>query len=96
MFDKHKSQFYEWLPFNRGVLDQVPKNLTTRRKWLGEDYKKNSNGAFLYRDKLVEIYGERNASRVKYVEAFEDSCYGSQLTKDNLTYYFPFLKSAKN
>lgn len=96
MFDKHVSQFYEWLPFNTGTLSQVPKDPAARRKWLGDDYKKNSNGAFLYRDKLVELYGKEEASKIKYVEAFEDSQYGELLTKANLTYYFPFLKPVNN
>ena len=91
MFDKHVSQFYEWLPFNTGELDQVPKDPVARRKWLGDKYKKDANGAFLYRDKLVEEYGKEDASRIKYVEAFEDSQYGALLTKENLHYYFPFL-----
>jgi LmbE family N-acetylglucosaminyl deacetylase len=96
MFDKHVSQFYEWLPFNTGELDQVPKDPAARRKWLGDKYKKESNGAFLYRDKLVELYGKEAASMIKYVEAFEDSQYGALLTKENLTYYFPFLKPVNN
>lgn len=95
MLDKHKSQYYDWLPFNRGELDQVPKDPAQRRKWLADKFKRQATGAFLYRDKLVELFGERRASRAKYVEAFEDSQYGSPLTKENLGFYFPFLKVEK-
>ena len=34
MLDCHVSKMYEWLPFNRGVLDQVPQDPRGRRKWL--------------------------------------------------------------
>src|SRR5215469_14399987 len=34
MLDAHVSQFYEWLPWTEGVLDQVPNDLAERKKWL--------------------------------------------------------------
>jgi LmbE family N-acetylglucosaminyl deacetylase len=91
MYDKHPSQMYEWLPFNQGILDQVPASETDRRKWLGET-RKDGSDATPYRSKLIEIYGKEKGSKVKYCEAFEDSGYGARLTKENMTYYFPFLK----
>lgn len=91
MYHQHKSQMYEWLPFNQGILDKVPASDADRRKWLGET-RKAGDDATPYRDKLIEIYGKEKGSKVKYCEAFEDSGYGARLTKENLTYYFPFLK----
>jgi N-acetylglucosamine malate deacetylase 1 len=91
MYHQHKSQMYEWLPFNQGILDQVPASDADRRKWLGEKRKGDSD-ATLYRDKLIEIYGPEKGAKIKYCEAFEDSGYGPKLTKENLLYYFPFLK----
>ncbi len=35
MYHQHKSQMYEWLPFNQGILDKVPASDSDRRKWLG-------------------------------------------------------------
>jgi LmbE family N-acetylglucosaminyl deacetylase len=32
--DAHSSQFYEWLPWLDGILDQVPQDPDARRKWL--------------------------------------------------------------
>ena len=91
MYHQHKSQMYEWLPFNQGILDQVPASDADRRKWLGEQRKSGSD-ATAYRDKLIEIYGPEKGAKIKYCEAFEDSGYGAKLTKENLFYYFPFLK----
>ena len=91
MYHQHKSQMYEWLPFNQGILDQVPASDADRRKWLGEK-RKGGSDATPYRDKLIEIYGPEKGAKIKYREAFEDSGYGAKLTKENLLYYFPFLK----
>jgi LmbE family N-acetylglucosaminyl deacetylase len=91
MYHQHKSQMYEWLPFNQGILDKVPSSDSDRRKWLGETRKPECD-ASPYRDKLIELYGKEKGSKIKYCEAFEDSGYGARLTKENLTYYFPFLK----
>ncbi|HLO59581.1 MAG TPA: PIG-L family deacetylase [Bacteroidales bacterium] len=90
MYHQHTSQMYEWLPFNRGILDQVPKTEADRRAWLGTQYKSNWD-AEPYRAKLIEEYGKDRGSKVKYCEAFEDSEYGTRLTKENIHHYFPFL-----
>lgn len=94
MYHQHKSQMYEWLPFNRGGLDQVPVSDSDRRTWLGETRKGGSNAA-PYRDKLIELYGNEKGSKIKYCEAFQDSGYGTRLTKENISYYFPFLITEK-
>jgi LmbE family N-acetylglucosaminyl deacetylase len=91
MYHQHPSQMYEWLPFNQGVLDQVPASEADRRKWLGET-RKGSSDATPYRAKLIELYGQERGSKIKYCEAYEDSGYGARLTKENMTWYFPFLK----
>jgi LmbE family N-acetylglucosaminyl deacetylase len=91
MYHQHPSQMYEWLPFNQGILDQVPASDADRRAWLGKTRKSGSD-AEPYRAKLIELYGKEKGSKIKYCEAFEDSGYGARLTKENMTYYFPFLK----
>ena len=91
MYHQHKSQMYEWLPFNRGELDQVPASDADRRVWLGKT-RKEEFSAIPYRDKLVELYGSERGNKIRYCEAFEDSGYGARLTNENMSYYFPFLK----
>jgi len=91
MYHQHKSQMYEWLPFNRGELDRVPASDTDRRKWLGETREIGSDTS-PYRDKLIELYGKEKGEKIKFCEAFQDSGYGARLTKENMFYYFPFLK----
>jgi LmbE family N-acetylglucosaminyl deacetylase len=94
MYHQHKSQMYEWLPFNRGALDQVPVSDADRRIWLGKT-RKGGSDAGPYREKLIELYGNEKGFQVKYCEAFQDSGYGTRLTKENINYYFPFLKPVK-
>lgn len=96
MLHQHKSQVYEWLPFNEGKLDQVPLSDNDRRNWLGKSYKNITSSAKPFRDKLIEFYGIEKGTRIKYCEVFQDSQYGTKLTKENLYYYFPFLKSEEN
>jgi N-acetylglucosamine malate deacetylase 1 len=91
MYHQHKSQMYEWLPFNQGILNEVPASDAERRVWLGEKRKGNSD-ANPYREKLIELYGTEQGGKIKYCEAFQDSGYGTRLTKENMDYYFPFLK----
>ncbi len=91
MYHQHKTQMYEWLPYNRGVLSEVPASDADRRKWLGETRKKAFDAA-PYREKLKELYGPEKGEAIKYCEAFEDSGYGTRLTPENLHYYFPFIK----
>lgn len=92
MYHQHKSQMYEWLPFNQGKLDQVPKSDEDRRIWLGKTRKEWSD-ADPYRKKLIELYGTEKGSGIKYCEAFQDSGYGARLTSENIDYYFPFIKN---
>ena len=91
MYHQHTSQMYEWLPFNRGDLDKVPVSEKDRRAWLGET-RKGGFEATPYRSKLIELYGQEKGSSIKYCEAFQDSGYGTKLTKENIKIYFPFFK----
>jgi len=94
MYHQHTSQMYEWLPFNMGILDQVPATDAERRAWLGKMRKYAWNAA-PFRAKLVELYGAERGNKVQYCEVFQDSEYGMRLTKENLYYYFPFLPAQK-
>lgn len=92
MYNCHTSQMYEWLPYNAGVLDQVPEKENDRRAWLAANRKKTDEEiASLYRDKLIELYGAKKGSKIKYAEAFELSEYGSKFNKDEVKVYFPFV-----
>lgn len=88
----HTSQMYEWLPYNRGTLDQVPKDAAKRRSWLRESREPRARQiADLYRDRLIELYGGEKGKQIRYAEAFEVCEYGASLSDANLKTLFPFF-----
>jgi len=91
MYNCHESQMFEWLPYNRGGLDEVPEGEAARRAWLAESRKPASARlADRYRDKLIELYGPERGRAIRYAEAFENSEYGGPLTPENIKRLFPF------
>lgn len=92
MLDAHVSQFYEWLPFNQGVLDAVPKDKGERRIWLANFVKdRAAETADRFRILLGVLYGKKDGAAVKYAEAFEACEYGMQMTAENRKELFPFF-----
>ena len=93
MYDCHISQFYEWLPWNAGIIDQVPSGKSERREWMAKRRREEAeNLANKYREKLIELYGSVEGKKIKFAEAFEDSEYGTRITKENIAILFPFIR----
>lgn len=82
--DAHTSQFYEWLPWVDGELEQVPKDPAERKKWLSKERTPRMPDAI--RNALAKRYG--NAG-VKHYEAFEVCEYGRQPSMEELSNLFP-------
>lgn len=86
----HDSQMFNWLPYNRGELDQIPKEHGARLVWL-----KGWHGARLreqadrFRKELIAAYGPERGAKVEYAEAFEISEYASKLTPEAKEKLFP-------
>jgi LmbE family N-acetylglucosaminyl deacetylase len=92
MLHQYESQMYEWLPYNIGMLDEVPDDEAARREWLPKRYEpRNRRLADRFRDELVETYGEKRGNDVEYAEAFEHCEFGGPLTEANRDVLFPFL-----
>jgi len=88
----HASQVYEWLPYNRGELTQVPMDDDARRAWLAQAMMRSSAAvADRYRSLLVRLYGPERGARVRFAEAFEGCEYGSPLTQEAIGRLFPFF-----
>jgi LmbE family N-acetylglucosaminyl deacetylase len=88
----HVSQVYEWLPFNQGMLAEVPAGEVDRRRWLAERYRERfEEPARRYRAKLVERYGEKRGQAIRFAEAFEVSEYGTQPDEKAIRRLFPFF-----
>lgn len=88
MLDAHVSQFYEWLPWHSGVLDQVPKGEAERKAWLAKSRGRAPTPAV--REALERFYGKEAAARVQHAEAFEICEYGRRPETAELKRLFPF------
>jgi len=88
--DAHESQFYEWLPWVDGILDQVPKDKAERKLWLGKRRQRTVMPAV--RESLQKWYGSQGLQMDNY-EAFEICEYGRQPNEAAIRQLFPMLKS---
>ncbi len=89
MLNCHESQFYEWLPYNQGRLDDVPETWEERKKFLTDGWLfRNRDQAEMAGEKLKSRYGEK-AAEIKYAETFELSEYGRQPEVEELNEMFP-------
>jgi LmbE family N-acetylglucosaminyl deacetylase len=92
MLHCHQSQFYEWLPFNAGHAEEVPQGDSLRKAWLADGFQERITPlADRYRDLVVQIYGEDEGVRIRYIEAFEVSEFGAPLDAEARAKLFPFL-----
>jgi LmbE family N-acetylglucosaminyl deacetylase len=87
--DSHVSQFYEWLPWVDGKLDEVPKGPTERKEWLKRTWIHEPNPDV--RASLVKWYGAEKGNSTKYYEAFEICEYGAQPNETRIRQLFPML-----
>ena len=92
MLDAHVSQFYEWLPANQRIRDQVPAGPAERRAWLGRQVRARLRAqADRFRDLLRATYGPDRGGAVEAAEAFEPCEYGSPLDDAARRRLFPFV-----
>jgi len=93
----HVSQMFEAGPHFWGV--ESPDDPAERRAWLRKRLEPRlSHVASLYRDKLIEFYGEEKGQQITYAEAFEVCEYGRLpmdigpiLSDDERKRLFPFF-----
>ncbi len=84
----HESQFFEWLPWTNGTLDQVPKQDQERLNWLAEWRSNPINDAT--KASLMKWYGNK-AQDVQHAESFEICEYGKQPSEEEIRLLFPML-----
>ena len=90
MLDAHVSQFYEWLPWTEGVVDQVPNDPAERKKWLAKWPSAVRTLQPEWREALQKRYGAQAAS-IRHAEAFEITEYGHQPSEEEIRTLFPFF-----
>ncbi len=88
----HRSQFFDFLPYNFCRPEPVPDDPEGQRQFLQDWYLELiSPLAEKYRDMLIATYGEERGRAIKFVEAFEQCEYGSPLTAEDVRRLFPFV-----
>lgn len=86
--DAHVSQFYEWLAWHAGRLEEVPKDPAARLGWL------KSVRRFAMQDGWKESARKRYgaaADAIQHAEAFEITEYGFQPTEEEIRRLVPFF-----
>jgi LmbE family N-acetylglucosaminyl deacetylase len=88
--DSHVSQFYEWLPWVDGKLNDVPKDPVERKAWLKRNWSRPPSAAV--RESLVKWYGPEKGNAAQFYEAFEICEYGARPNEARIRELFPMLR----
>lgn len=68
----HRTQVFEWLPYQDGVLDQVPADDQQKLAWLAGWHRQHMlPRAERFRAELIAAYGEDRGRRIELCEVFE-------------------------
>ena len=77
----HRSQVFEWLPYEGGVLDEVPADDMDKPAWLRGWYLEQMRRRVeWFRPELIAAYGPQRGAEIEAVEVYEISEYASRLT----------------
>jgi len=85
----HESQYFEWLPWTSGRLDEVPADEKGRLEYLANRYRAGVSPDV--REALIKWYGKEKGSVVKYAEAFEICEFGRRPDEKEILRLFPML-----
>lgn len=88
----HKSQFFEWLPYNRRELSDVPRGDAGRKHWLKDKLiERFAQRTQRFWPATVAAYGEAAARNIPFIEPYEISEYAGRLTPERRRELFPFV-----
>lgn len=85
----HESQFFDWLPWTVGRLDEVPNDPEERLTWLAKTWSDEITPEILA--SLVKWYGREKAEQVSHAETFEICEYGRRPSVEEIKALFPML-----
>ena len=86
----HESQVYEWLPWNGGYEDKVPKDAAGRRQYIAERFL--SRGSVeRFGEAALKWYSSEQLTNCRYLEAFEICEYGRNPDRQMILDLFPML-----
>jgi hypothetical protein len=85
--DAHGSQFYEWLPWVDGTLEEVPRDAMRRREWLSDTWSQSLSACA--QAALARRYGPARAREIRHAESFQICEYGRRPSPEELDEMFP-------
>lgn len=85
----HESQFFEWMPWTEGTLDQVPSGKEERLKYVAEWYGSLSEAEKIC---LKKWYGEARGNKILHTETFRYTPYGRRPSEEETRKLFPMIK----
>jgi LmbE family N-acetylglucosaminyl deacetylase len=83
----HSSQFYEWLPWIDGRLNEVPQDLAARPAWLKRQWSRPIDPCV--RTALDRRYGAARGRLIQHAEAFQVCEYGRRPQREEMEEIFP-------
>jgi len=89
----HASQYFDWLPWLAGTLDQIPEDEPGRLAYLAR--RRTFSPGPSTRESLIRWYGEKGKT-VKHAEGFEICEYGKQPGEKEILRLFPMLSPEEN
>jgi len=84
----HASQYFDWLPWLAGTLDQIPEDEAGRIDYLAR--RRTFRPGASTRESLIKWYGEKGKN-VQHAEGFEICEYGKQPGEEEILRLFPML-----
>ena len=84
----HASQYFDWLPWLSGTLDQIPEDEAGRIEYLAK--RRTFRPGSSTRESLIKWYGEEGKT-VQHAEGFEICEYGKQPSEEEIRRLFPML-----
>jgi LmbE family N-acetylglucosaminyl deacetylase len=89
----HRSQVFEWLPYEEGVLGEVPADDAEKLVWLRGWYLKHARRrADWFRRELIAAFGPQRGAEIEAAEVYEISEYASRPKGDQRQRLFPTAK----
>lgn len=88
-----RSQVFEWLPYEEGILDTVPQDENEKLIWLRGWYARHMlPRANHFRQDLIAAYGDQRGRQIELVEVFELSDYAASANATTRQRLFPGAK----
>lgn len=88
----HRSQFFEWLPYNLRVENHLPDDAAAQRDWLSQLYSHRIRSvADRFRKALITTYGDELGRNIQFAEAYEISEYARQPDESTRSRLFNWL-----